>query len=349
LIIGLATVLTGWNEFSVMEDFGKAKESFFKQFLELPNGIPDEKTFARVFSCIDPQELLDCLNCWLEGSGASGGREINIDGKTICGSGNKNQGKRAKHIVSAWVNEQNIVLGQRATEEKSNEITAIPDLLDQLDVSGDTITIDAMGCQTEIADKIREKEANYVLAVKENQKETYREIKEYFETVEASWGKGLLPTDVWHSELEKDHGRIERREVLTEEELLWMSSKERWQDLKTIICYRCTRTEGEKTSKEEHYYISNLSLDAEDAARLVRGHWSIENRLHWFLDVCFGEDGCRARTNHAAENLDVLRKTALRLLRKTGVPEKRFGTSRKMLRAALNDDFLHDVLFGNSK
>jgi predicted transposase YbfD/YdcC len=157
------------------------------------------------------------------------------------------------------------------------------------------------------------------------------------------------PQDVWRSELEKDHGRIERWEVLTEEELDWMGSKGKWKDLKTIIQYRCMHREGEKMMVDRHYCLSSWSLDAEEAGRLIRGHWSIENRLYWFLDVCFGEDGCRAWTNHAAENLNVLRKTALYLLRKTSVPEKRFGLSRKMLRATLSDDFLHDVLFGKVK
>ena len=256
--------------------------------------------------------------------------------------------ERGVHIVSAWVGAKNLVLGQLATDEKSNEITTIPELLDSMEVAGDTITIDAMGCQVDIAKKIREKEAHYVLAVKENQGETYREIKEYFEVAEETWSKRHLPTDVWQSEVEKDHGRIEKREVQTEEDLSWMSCKEKWVDIKTIIHYRCTRTVGDKTTTESRYYISDLSLDAEKAAKLVRGHWSIENQLHWFLDVCFGEDSCRVRTGHAPENLNVLRKIALRLLRKIGVPEKRFGMKRKMLRATLNDDFLYKVLFGRS-
>ena len=348
LIIGLTTVMTGWDEFIVMEDFGKAKLDFFKKFLELPNGIPDEKTFARVFSFIDPQELIACLGQWLDKAGENGGRKINIDGKTIRGSACRSRGKRGIHIVSAWVGAQNLVLGQLATEEKSNEITAIPQLLDSMEITGDTITIDAMGCQREIAAKIREKGAHYVFSVKENQKETLGEIKEYFEDVQETWTKTHLPTDVRHSGIEKDHGRIEKREVWTEEDPSWMTSKDRWKDLKTIIRYRCTRTEGDKKSMENRYYLSDLSLDAEKAAELIRGHWSIENRLHWFLDVCFGEDKCRARTNHAPENLNVLRKTALRLLRKTSVPEKRIGTSRKILRATLNDDFLYDVLFGRT-
>jgi predicted transposase YbfD/YdcC len=349
LVIGLTTVVAGWSEYSVMEDFGKAKLDFFKTFLELPNGIPDEKTFSRLFARINPGELAACLGHWLAEVQEAGGREINIDGKTICGSGgSKGKGKKAAHIVSAWVGARNLVLGQVATEEKSNEITAIPELLEKLEVAGDTITIDAMGCQTEIAEKVREKGADYVLSVKENQRETYREIKEYFEYVEEEWEKHP-PQDVWRSELEKGHGRIERREVMTEEDLAWMTSKGKWKDLKTIIQYRCTRTEGEKTTVYTHYYISSRIVDAEQAGEFIRGHWSIENGLHWFLDVCFGEDDCRARTNHAAENLNVLRKTALYLLQKASVPEKRFGLSRKMLRATLSDNFLQDVLFGKSK
>ena len=350
LVIGLTTVVAGWCEYSVMEDFGKAKLEFFKSFLELPNGIPDEKTFSRLFARINPTELAACLGQWLKAVRESGGREINIDGKTICGSASKGKGKekKAAHIISAWVGAKNLVLGQVATEEKSNEITAIPALLDTLEVAGDTITIDAMGCQREIAEKIREKGADYVLSVKENQKETYQEIKDYFEYVQEEWEQEP-PQDVWRSELEQGHGRIERREVITEEDLEWMGSKGKWKDLKTIIQYRCTRTEGEKTTVYTHYYISSRAMDAEEAGGLIRGHWSIENQLHWCLDVSFGEDNCRARTNHAAENLNVLRKTALYLLRKTGVPEKRFGIGRKMLRATLSDDFLRDVLFGKVK
>jgi predicted transposase YbfD/YdcC len=187
-----------------------------------------------------------------------------------------------------------------------------------------------------------------VLSLKENQPDTYREVKEYFEYVEEDWEKHP-PQEVWRSEVEKDHGRIEQREVLTDVDIDWMGSNGKRKDLKTIIQYRCTRTEGEETTASTHYYLSSRTLDAEEAGRLIRGHWSIENRLHWYLDVCFGEDNCRARTNHAAENLNVLRKTALYLLKKTGVAEKRFGLSRKMLRATLSDDFLHDVLFGKVK
>jgi predicted transposase YbfD/YdcC len=346
LVIGLTTILGGWDEFTVMEDFGKAKESFFRGFLELPHGIPDEKTFARVFARINPFELQAALQKWLIELNKEGERQINIDGKTARGSGGK--GRRAAHIVSAWVGSQNLVLGQLKVDAKSNEIPAIPQLLDTLEVAGDTITIDAMGCQTAIAEKIRELEANYVLAVKENQPELYNGIREYFEYLGEQKCREL-PQDIWKSGIEKEHGRIEEREVLTSEDIDWLSGKEKWKDLKSIIQYRCRRTENGETTVTDRYYISNLSIDADEFARIIRGHWSIENNLHWFLDVCFGEDECRARTNHAAENLNILRKIALYLLRKTSVPEKRFGTRRKMLRATLSDEFLFQTLFGKSK
>jgi predicted transposase YbfD/YdcC len=208
------------------------------------------------------------------------------------------------------------------------------------------LTIDATGCQTDIAAKIREKEADYVLPVKENPPTLYREIKEYFEYVEEGWGRNP-PTDVWRGGIEKkNHGRQESREVLTEEELGWLDGKEKWKDLRTIILYRRRSEEDGKTTVDSHYYISNRALDAEEAAYIIRGHWSIENGLHGFPDVCFGEDSCRARTNHAAENLNVMRKAALHLLKKTAVAEKRFSVRRKMFRAAFSDDFLYHALFG---
>jgi hypothetical protein len=206
LVIGLTTVIAGWNEFNGTEDFGKAKESFFRSFLELPHGIPDEKTFARVFSWIEPAALFGGPQTWLMRVNKAGGRTINIDGETICGSAC--QGRNGVHIVSARVSARNMVLGQVKTGEKSNEITAVPELLDSLDVKGDTISIDAMGCQTDIAAKIREKGANYVLSVKENQPTLYRETNEYFECVEEDWGRNP-PTGVWRSGLEEKISPVE--------------------------------------------------------------------------------------------------------------------------------------------
>jgi predicted transposase YbfD/YdcC len=252
---------------------------------------------------------------------------------------------------------------------KSNEITAIPELLDRPDLKGDTITIDAMVCQTDIAAKIREKGANYVLPVKENPPALYRETNEYFECVEEDWERNP-PTDVWRSGLEekispvegKNFPAVEKRfsyggksfpdegnfrlrlgEVLPGGRL---NGKDQGKYLRTMILYRRRSEENGKPTVDNHYYISNRGWDAEEAAHIIRGHRSIENGPHWFSDVCFWEDGCRARANHAAENLNVMRKAALHLLRKTAVAEKRFSVRRKMFRAAFSDDFLYRSLFG---
>jgi predicted transposase YbfD/YdcC len=229
---------------------------------------------------------------------------INIDGKTILGSAR--HGRYGMHIVSAWVSARNVVLGQVKTGEKSNEITAIPELLDSLEVSGDTITIDAMGCQTDIAAKIREKGADYVLSVKENQPGLYREIKEYFEYVEEEWEQNP-PADVWRSGIEKkNHGWQESREVLTEEDIGWLEGKEKRKDLRTIIVYRRRNEENGKATVDSHYYISNRALDAEEAARIIRGHRPrersalVSGRMFWGRHVP-GTDEPRGGKSECAE------------------------------------------------
>jgi predicted transposase YbfD/YdcC len=223
------------EHFPIVVDWGLEREEWFRGFLELPNGIPDTDTFRRLFERIRPEELLSCLTRWLSGEEGSGGREVNIDGKTLRGSG-KAGSHKALQVVSAWVGERNLILGQVVTEEKSNEITAIPRLLDLIDIGGDVVTIDAMGCQTAIAEKIRENQADYLLAVKQNQPLLFKDIREYFEYL----NERVCPdtaADQWTGELEKDHGRIERRSVSTVTSLEWLESKENWQDLATLIRY----------------------------------------------------------------------------------------------------------------
>jgi predicted transposase YbfD/YdcC len=251
--------------------------------------------------------------------------------------------------VSAWVNEGNLVLGQEKTEEKSNEITAIPKLLDAIEIAGDTVTIDAMGCQTDIARKIRKKQADYVLAVKENHKTLYTEIKEYFEYLDERHCTEL-PEDLWEGELEKDHGRMERRSLRTVRDIGFISGKDAWEDLQTVIQYRSSRTVGDTTTVTDRYYLSSRDASADWFLKVIRGHWSIENNLHWMLDVCFGEDGCRSRTGNLAENLNVLRKIALARIHTVSVMKgkKKLGVRRKMFRASLDEDFLHQILFGKS-
>jgi predicted transposase YbfD/YdcC len=286
---------------------------------------------------------MKCLQNWLGEMSEAGGRRVAIDGKTICGSGKQGEHK-AIHIVSAWVNENNLVLGQLATEEKSNEITAIPDLLDLIDVSGDTITIDAMGCQKEIVKKIRARKAHYVLAVKENQPLLHQEIKEYFEYLDEE-KTTELPEDVWESEAEKGHGRVEQRRIRTATDIGFLSGKKDWKDITTIIESRGSRTEGEETSVTVRYFISDKDVPAEEYGKDIRGHWGIENGLHWMLDVNFKEDGSRARKDNSPKNLNILRKVALSRLRAID-GGKRVSIKRKMLRAGLVPDFLRKVLFG---
>jgi predicted transposase YbfD/YdcC len=343
LVIGLCSIITRGEGFDEMEEMGRDREEWFRGFLELPHGIPDEDTFRRIFERLNPGELMKCLQSWLWEKREGGGRRVAIDGKTIRGSGKPGEHK-AIHMVSAWVNENSLVLGELATEEKSNEITAIPELLDLIDVGGDTITIDAMGCQKEIVKKIRAKKADYVLAVKENQPILYEQIKEYFEYLDDRQTKEL-PGDVWESGVEKGHGRIERRRIRTTADIGFLSGKKDWKDLTSIIECRATRMEGDKTTVAVRYFISNKDIPAEEFGKDIRGHWGRENSLHWMLDVNFREDGCRARKDNSPKNLNILRKAALSLLRAVD-GGKRVSVKRKMLRADLVPDFLRKVLFG---
>jgi len=339
LIIGLCSVISCGEDFVDMEEFGRDREEWLRGFLELPNGIPDSDTFRRVFERINSTVLAKSLNAWLDNAGQSGGRNINIDGKTICGS--KRAEHKAYHVVSAWVSENSITLGELAVEEKSNEITAIPELLEIIDIEGDIVTIDAIGCQTEIAAKIRERKADYVLALKDNQPSLHEEVKDYFAWIEAEKPKSES-YDIWKSKIEKCHGRIETREIVTAC-ADWLEEKEAWADIQTIIQYRCTREINGMKSMSVRHYISSFDGSAENFADIVRGHWSVENGLHWMLDVVFREDSARARKDNSPLNLNVLRKIALSALKNASIGRMSFR--KKMMKAARNVDFLYTLLF----
>lgn len=329
IFIGLVSVICGGTDFEHMEDTGHGKYEWFKKYLELPNGIPDSDTFRRVFERIDPKELGEVLRDLVEVKGST----VAIDGKTICGSGNDKH--KAYHVVSAWVAEHQITLGQLATEEKSNEVTAIPELLDMLDVKGSTVTIDAMGCQKQIAAKICEKKADYVLGLKGNQASLLSDVKLYFET-EVSTCKDRT--------FEKDHGRIEEREYYLETGIDWLSQRADWANLRGIGMVRTSVTNlktGEST-QECRYFITSLT-DIRRFANAVRKHWSIESQLHWQLDVSFGEDAARARKDNSPLNLNILRKQALSLLNQADFG-KRVSLRRKMSRAAMDNSALDLVL-----
>ena len=305
VIIGLCSIMCGGEDFDDMEVFGREREEWLSGFLELPNGIPDGDTFRRLFERLDSKELSKHLGNWLDAnrSNREDGqcRTVNIDGKTIRGSANVEHS--AFHVVSAWVAENDITLGELVVDEKSNEIKAIPELLDLMDVRGDTVTIDAMGCQKDIAKKIIDKDADYVLALKGNLGSLHDEVKLHFENMNIS-----LKT----STLEKGHGRIEHREYFLETEIDWLWQKPDWVGMNAIGA--------------------------------VRKHWSIENQLHWMLDVVFHEDAARARKDNSPLNMNVLRKTALSLLRSLKVG-KNLSVRKKTLKAALNPAVLQAALF----
>jgi len=339
LIIGLCSVICCGEDFVDMEEYGKDREEWLRGFLALPNGIPDSDTFRRVFERVDPAAVAKSLKAWLDNTKSNGGRSVNVDGKTICGS--RNAEHSAYHVVSAWVSEQNITLGELAVDEKSNEITAIPELLDLIDVEGDSITIDAMGCQTDIAAKIRERKADYVLALKDNQRTLHEDVCDYFDWIERENPKSET-IDSWVGNPEKCHGRIETREILTAP-ADWLEGATAWADIQTVIRYRCTREIGGVKTTSIRHYISSFDGNAENFGEIIRGHWSVENGLHWMLDVVFREDDARARKDNSPLNLNVLRKIALSILRNISVA--RLSVRKKMMKAARDPHFLEQLLF----
>ena len=329
VFIGLVSVICGGTDFEHMEDTGHGKYEWLKQYLEMPNGVPDSDTFRRVFERIDPKELGEVLQELVNVEG----KTVAIDGKTICGSGNDKH--KAYHVVSAWVVENQITLGQLATEEKSNEITAIPELIDMLDIKGSTVTIDAMGCQKQIAAKICGKNADYVFGLKGNQTSLLSDVKLYFEQEVPTYAERTL---------EKDHGRMEKREYYLETKIDWLTQREDWMNLNGIGMVR-TSVISQKTgefSQESRYFITSLT-DIQKFANAVRKHWSIESQLHWQLDVSFDEDASRARKDNSPLNLNILRKQALSLLNQADFG-KRVSIRRKMSRAAMDNASLDLIL-----
>lgn len=337
-IIGLSicAVLSGCNEWTEIELYGINKEQWLKQFLVLENGIPSHDTINRLFATLNPQELQSCFIDWVQSiAGISNGKIISIDGKRLCNAGV--DGKKAIiHMVSAWSNENNMVLGQVKTEEKSNEITAIPTLLDLLVLEGAIITIDAMGCQTTIAEKIVNQQADYVLSVKENQAHLLDDIQEAFEQT---------PKAINHTTIEKSHGRIEKRTCSVINDMDWISKKDRWKNLQSIICIESQRTNiqtGEIQS-QQRFYISSLTATPERFGQIIRQHWGIENKLHWCLDVAFNEDLSTKQAGNAAENFSYITKVAINLI-KTNKTTKASIKNKRMM-CILNDKFLEKILF----
>jgi len=350
LVIAVCTLLCAGESFNDMEDFGKAKYDWFKTFLKLRNGIPSHDTFNRVFQALDPKQFLECFLGWTQSMRQAIPQEIvALDGKALRRAMNKNGSP--KYVVSAWAESNNLVLGQLKVEEKSNEITAVPELLRVLELAGCIVTVDAMGCQKRIAKEIIEADAHYVLALKGNQEKVHEEVKSFLDhTLEEQKKKrppgALVPKEAAALKgcetVEKDHGRIETRKYYQSDCLDWFADKGKWEGLRSVGMVEAIRETDGKTTVERRYYLSSLKLEVETFARAVRGHWGVENKLHWVMDVCFREDQSRARQGYAAENLATLRRLALNLLKREKT--KKRGIKGKQLNASWHHPYLLRLL-----
>lgn len=342
LTLTLLAVICGAEGWTDVQMFGKSKRDWLSLFLPLPNGIPSHDTLGRVFGMLDPEELEQVFIQITEHLAQhTEGQLIAIDGKTLRRSFDTASNRSAIHMVSAWCQRNHLVLGQLATDAKSNEITAIPRLLQLLDLDGAVVTLDAMGCQKDIARAIVEAGGDYVLQVKANHETLHDEVKFLFdEAIEQGWDD--MP-HAYHEQTDGDHGRIEQRRLWSTWDVGWFKDRKQWKGLRSFVCVEAHRTVGNETSVERRYYLSSLDgRDAEQLARATRGHWGIENQVHWSLDVSFREDDSRVRQGHAAENLSRIRRLSLNLLKNERTVKN--GIKAKRLKCGWDHDYLLRVL-----
>jgi predicted transposase YbfD/YdcC len=340
LVMAICAAVSGQFAWTDIEDYGHIHHDWFKTFLRLPHGIPSHDTFRYVFTRLDPQAFQRGFGDWIAAlSQDTPLRHIAIDGKSLCGSACRTRGQAALHLVSAWASHNRLTLGQVATEEKSNEITAIPRLLQILDLKGALVTTDAMGCQKEIAAGIRQREGHYVLALKENHPGLLADVRVAVE----DHVEGMTPGDGSCLTTEDSgHGRQERRLYTLIGDLSRVEERHLWADLAAVVTVVSERTVGGETSSEIRYFLTSYPGTLAELAAVIRGHWGIENQCHWVLDVTFGEDRSRQRAEHGAENAAWLRRMALSLLRNEPTPK--LNLKQKSRRALCDHDFLRKVL-----
>lgn len=348
ITIALCAVICGADTWVEIEEFGNAKQTWLATFLALPNGIPSHDTFGRVFAALDAAQFATCFRGWVAALAArtgTTGQVIAIDGKTVRRSHDRGAGKAALHMVSAWACAHHLVLAQVPVTEKSNEITALPVILRLLALKGCIVTIDAMGCQTEVAQTIRAGEGDYVLALKKNQGRLHTDVEALFTEALAAPDGGLAAET--YRAVEGDHGRIEIRQAWVIDDaatLRYLDPDGRWPDLQSVGMVQAERRVGGEVSHEARYYISSLAASARTLHDAVRSHWGIENKVHWVLDIAFREDESRARAGASAHNLAVLRHIALNLLRHETTA--RCGIKARRLKAGWDLPYLLKVLAG---
>lgn len=352
--IALCGVICGAEGWVEIGEFGRAKEAWFARVLDLPHGIPSHDTFGRVFAALDPVQFEACFRDWVAGVGDRLGLElagqgarpvVALDGKTLRRSHDRGAGLRALHLVSAWAVDARLILAQRAVRAKANELGALPEVLQLLALEGCIVTIDAMGCHASIAQAIVDQEAEYVLALKDNQPRLCAEVQALFADAHAVDFAGIAHTT--HRQVDGGHGRVEIRHawaITDPAHLRYLDPDDAWPHLRSIGMVRAERRVGDRTTQEVRYYLSSLNGAGVARAlnRAVRAHWGIENGLHWVLDVAFREDESRVRTGHAAHNLALLRRIALTLLQHE--PTARVGIKAKRLKAGWDHRYLLKVL-----
>lgn len=344
LVIVLFATLANADDWVEMALFAESYQDYLRKYIELKNGIPSHDTIRRVMGMLSPEILQQLYGKWQERLNQDEGEVLKkiicIDGKTM--RSNKKGDEKASHIVSAWSKEDGFCLGQKAVEEKSNEITAIPELLDKIEVKGQIVTIDAMGTQTAIAEKIKKKRADYVLALKRNQNRLYEDVEEYFS--DEVFQKGIRESGNYKKTQEKAHGQIETREYYQTEDIKWLSQKKNWKGLNSIIMEKKTLEKAGNISTEYRYFISSLKTDIEQASRAVRGHWSIES-MHWHLDVTFREDANTTIDKMAAQNLNIIRKWSLSILKPAQISRHKLSMRKKRFVVSLRPiQYLEELL-----